>query len=60
MKHSLCVSYLQPVALPVRMEEHAVVFLSLIVTVPVGMKEPIVTSEVLLHACIVHTTELFM
>ena len=48
---TLCVSYLQLVIPPVRMEEHAVVHLTLpTVSVPVGTKDPTVRTEV-------HTTK---
>ena len=53
---TLCVSYLQLVIPPVRMEEHAVFHLTLpTVSVPVGTKDPTARTEVHttknMHAC---------
>ena len=53
---TLCVSYLQLVVPHVRMEEHAVVHLTLpTVSVPVGTKDPTARTEVHttknMHAC---------
>ena len=48
---TLCVSYLQLVVQPVKMEEHAMVHLTpLTVPVPVGTKDPTARTEV-------HTTK---
>ena len=47
---SACGSHLQPVVLPVGMEEHAIVHLTLLTaTVPVGTQDPTARTEVFTH-----------